>query len=25
VSSYAGSYPAVDHEFQIKGRLAMGS
>lgn len=24
-SSYAGSYPAVDHEFQIKGRLAMGS
>jgi hypothetical protein len=23
--SYAGSYPAVDHEFQIKGRLAMGS
>src|ERR1700722_20907172 len=20
VSSYAGSYPAVDHEFQIKGR-----
>ena len=25
VSSYAGSYPAVDHEFQIKGRLAMGT
>jgi len=25
VNSYAGSYPAVDHEFQIKGRLAMGS
>jgi hypothetical protein len=25
VTSYAGSYPAVDHEFQIKGRLAMGS
>ena len=25
VSSYAGSYPAVDHEFQIKGHLAMGS
>ncbi len=25
VQSYAGSYPAVDHEFQIKGRLAMGS
>lgn len=25
VKSYAGSYPAVDHEFQIKGRLAMGS
>jgi hypothetical protein len=25
VSSYAGSYPAVDHEFQIRGRLAMGS
>ena len=24
-SAYAGSYPAVDHEFQIKGRLAMGS
>lgn len=23
--SYPGSYPAVDHEFQIKGRLAMGS
>jgi hypothetical protein len=23
--AYAGSYPAVDHEFQIKGRLAMGS
>jgi hypothetical protein len=23
--SYAGSYPAVDHEFQIRGRLAMGS
>jgi hypothetical protein len=25
VTSYAGSYPAVDHEFQIKGRLAIGS
>ena len=25
VQSYAGSYPAVDHEFQIKGRLAFGS
>jgi hypothetical protein len=25
IKSYAGSYPAVDHEFQIKGRLAMGS
>jgi hypothetical protein len=25
VSSYVGSYPAVDHEFQIKGRLAIGS
>lgn len=25
IESYAGSYPAVDHEFQIKGRLAMGS
>jgi len=25
VNSYAGSYPAVDHEFQIKGRLAMGT
>src|ERR1700751_3447510 len=25
VSSYAGSYPAVDHEFQIERRLAMGS
>jgi hypothetical protein len=25
VNSYAGSYPAVDHEFQLKGRLAMGS
>lgn len=24
-SAYAGSYPAVDHEFQIKGRLAMAS
>jgi hypothetical protein len=23
--SYAGSYPAVDHEFQIIGRLAIGS
>ncbi|WP_446742338.1 hypothetical protein [Silvibacterium acidisoli] len=23
--AYAGSYPAVDHEFQIKGRLAIGS
>ncbi len=25
VNAYAGSYPAVDHEFQIKGRLSMGS
>ncbi len=25
VNSYAGSYPAVDHEFQIKGRIALGS
>lgn len=25
VNSYAGSYPAVDHEFQIRGRLAFGS
>lgn len=25
VNSYAGSYPAVDHEFQIKGRAAIGS
>lgn len=25
VNSYAGSYPAVDHEFQIRGRLAVGS
>ncbi len=25
VRSYAGSYPAVDHEFQIKGRLAFAS
>lgn len=25
VQSYAGSYPAVDHEFQIKGRLAFAS
>ncbi len=25
INAYAGSYPAVDHEFQIKGRLAMGS
>ena len=25
VNAYAGSYPAVDHEFQIKGRLAIGS
>ena len=25
VQSYAGSYPAVDHQFQIKGRLALGS
>ena len=24
-NSYAGSYPAVDHEFQTKGRMAMGS
>lgn len=23
--AYAGSYPAVDHEFQIRGRLAVGS
>jgi hypothetical protein len=23
--SYAGTYPDVDHEFQIKGRLAIGS
>lgn len=23
--SYAGTYPDVDHEFQIKGRLAMGT
>lgn len=23
--SYPGSYPAVDHEFQIRGRLAFGS
>lgn len=23
--AYAGTYPDVDHEFQIKGRLAMGS
>ncbi|WP_158788965.1 hypothetical protein [Granulicella sp. L46] len=23
--SYGGTYPDVDHEFQIKGRLAMGS
>lgn len=23
--SYAGTYPDVDHEFQIKGRLALGS
>ena len=23
--AYPGSYPAVDHEFQTKGRLAMGS
>lgn len=25
VKSYAGSYPSVDHEFQIKGRIALGS
>lgn len=25
VHSYAGSYPAVDHEFQIRGRIAFGS
>ncbi|UWZ84336.1 glucosidase family protein [Occallatibacter riparius] len=25
ITSYAGSYPAVDHEFQIKARLAIGS
>ncbi|HEX4067340.1 MAG TPA: hypothetical protein VHZ09_15080 [Acidobacteriaceae bacterium] len=25
VQSYAGSYPAVDHEFQIRGRVAVGS
>jgi hypothetical protein len=25
VNAYAGSYPAVDHEFQIKGRLAIAS
>lgn len=25
VNSYAGSYPSVDHEFQIKGRIALGS
>ncbi|HEV2708589.1 MAG TPA: hypothetical protein VGU67_00105 [Edaphobacter sp.] len=25
MNSYAGSYPAVDHEFQIKGRIALGS
>ena len=25
VKAYAGSYPAVDHEFQIKGRLAVAS
>ena len=24
-SAYAGTYPAVDHEFQIRGRLAIGS
>jgi len=24
-NSYAGSYPAVDHEFQIRGRIAIGS
>lgn len=24
-NKYAGTYPDVDHEFQIKGRLAMGS
>lgn len=24
VSVYAGTYPAVDHEFHIRGRLAMG-
>ncbi|WP_052200918.1 hypothetical protein [Terriglobus sp. TAA 43] len=25
LSKYSGTYPAVDHEFQIAGRLAMGS
>ncbi|HEX4308778.1 MAG TPA: hypothetical protein VHZ25_02055 [Acidobacteriaceae bacterium] len=25
IDSYAGTYPAVDHEFQIGGRLAIGS
>lgn len=25
VKAYAGSYPAVDHEFQIKGRMAIGT
>jgi len=25
VKAYAGSYPSVDHEFQIKGRIAIGS
>lgn len=25
VHAYAGSYPSVDHEFQIRGRLAIGS
>ncbi|RRA48520.1 hypothetical protein [Acidipila sp. EB88] len=25
VQSYAGSYPAVDHEFQIRGRVAMAT
>ncbi len=25
IKAYAGSYPAVDHEFQIKGRLAFAS
>lgn len=24
-STYAGTYPDVDHEFQVKGRIAMGS